>query len=167
MPDVLTHLLVGVSIALLVRRDDNRREQMMVVIGAVVIDIERPFTWFLSVTEFYWLELGTAFHSVLGAIVLAFAVSALFDIEQSRLQTRFWLILLGCASHLLLDLIMYPWVEVGLLLLYPLKIPFSFNLLWPDFWLYPLIGFGSLLLALGCKYISNYRVNENGNKSDI
>jgi hypothetical protein len=44
MPDVLTHLLVGVSVALLARRDDNRAEQMMIVLGALLIDIERPVT---------------------------------------------------------------------------------------------------------------------------
>lgn len=155
MPDVLTHLMVGVSIALLVTKDDNRTEQMMVVIGAVLIDIERPISWLLEGTDFYWLELGSAFHSVFGAVVLAYVVATVIDSQQTVLHTRFWLILLGCASHLLLDLMMYPWSEVGLYLFYPIKIAFSFNLLWPDFWWFPVIGVASLLIVLCINYILN------------
>ena len=53
MPDVFTHLLVGASIALLVRKDGTRAERMLIVLGAVLIDIERTFSWLLTNTGFY------------------------------------------------------------------------------------------------------------------
>ncbi|MGY5881868.1 MAG: metal-dependent hydrolase, partial [Candidatus Thorarchaeota archaeon] len=124
----------------LARRDDNRTEQMLIVLGAVLIDIERPISWLLAGTEFYWLELGSAFHSILGAIVLSYFATACFTIEDTTFKNKFLLILLGCSSHLLLDLVMYPWVEIGLYLLYPIKVSFSLNLLWPDYSFYPVFG---------------------------
>ncbi len=152
MPDVLTHLMVGASIALLVRRDDNRIEQMLIVLGALLIDIERPISWLLTGTFLEWIELGYAFHSILGAIVLSYFGAACFNLENTDFRNRAILIFIGCVSHLILDLVMYPWEEVGLYLLYPLKFPFSFNLLWPDFWFYPIIGIVFLFTA----YITRY-----------
>ena len=140
MPDVLTHLLVGASVALLVQRDGNRVEQALVILGAVIIDIERPVTWILSRLDFDWIGLTSAFHSILGAVVLSYFAAACFVLEDTPLRTRFGLIFLGCASHLFLDTIMYPWSELGIPFLYPLKLVFSFHFFWPDFWFYPLFG---------------------------
>ncbi len=154
MPDVLTHLLVGVSLALLIRKDGPRSAQMLIVLGAVLIDIERPISWLLADTPLYWIGLGSAFHSILGAVVLSYFAAACFDFENSVFWKRFKLILIGCACHLLLDLVMYPWNELGLQLLYPLKIRFSFHLLWPDFWWYPLFGITILLLAISVRYLN-------------
>jgi membrane-bound metal-dependent hydrolase YbcI (DUF457 family) len=153
MPDVLTHFLVGVSIALLVRKDGSRAERMLIILGAVLIDFERPFAWLLANTEFYWVELTPAFHSILGAVLLSYSAAACFGLEHTNFRERFKLILIGCTAHLLLDMTMYPWEERGLYLLYPLKITFSFNLLWPDFWWFPVIGAASLLVALGIRYM--------------
>jgi len=152
VPDVLTHLLVGISIALLIRMNGPSSEQMLIVLGAVLIDIERPISWLLEVTPFYWIDLGSAFHSILGAIVLSYFAAACFKMETNVFKDRFKLLLIGCASHLLLDLVMYPWAELGLQLLYPMKIPFSFHLLWPDFSWFPLIGIILLLGSLSIKY---------------
>ena len=152
MPDVLTHLLVGVSLALLIRMDGPRSEQMLIVLGAVLIDIERPLSWMLADTPFYWIGLGSDFHSILGAVVLSYFAAACFDLENSIFRERFKLLLIGCASHLLLDMVMYPWAELGLQLLYPLKIRFSLHLLWPDFWFYPIFGCAFLLVVLCIRY---------------
>ncbi len=154
MPDVLTHLLVGVSLALLIRKDGPRSEQMLIVLGAVLIDIERPISWLLADTPFNWIGLGSAFHSILGAVVLSYFAAACFDLENSVFWGRFKLVFIGCASHLLLDMVMYPWAELGIQLLYPLKIRFSFHLLWPDFWWFPLIGVFTLLVAFILKHFS-------------
>jgi hypothetical protein len=43
---------------------------------------------------------------------------------------------------------MYPWAEHGLALFYPLMFRFSFHLVWPDFWLFPIFGATALGLAL-------------------
>ena len=154
MPDVFTHLMVGIALALLVCRDDNRPEQMLIILGALLIDIERPITWLLTFVNLEWIGLTGAFHSILGAVVLSYFAAACFGFGSTDFHRRVFLILLGCTSHLLLDLTMYPLKELGLYLLYPLKIPFSFNLVWPDFYLFPLYGGVFLLLSLSIKYIS-------------
>ncbi len=148
MPDVLTHLLVGASIAIVYRRNGPRIEQMLIILGAVLIDIERPFSWLLAGTSLEWISLGQAFHSILGAVVLAYFAAACFQINGLDFNSVFKLILIGCISHLLLDMVMYPWAEYGLYLLYPLQLALSFNLLWPDLWWYPILGVTLLLLSL-------------------
>jgi hypothetical protein len=153
MPDVLTHLLVGISIALLIRMNGPRSEQMLVVLGAVLIDAERPIMWLLQNTPFYWIDLTSAFHSIIGAVILSYVAATCFHLENVALDRRFMLILIGCTSHLILDVTMYPWAELGLYLFYPLKVAVSFHLFWPDFWLYPLIGVASLLFALGVRFV--------------
>jgi membrane-bound metal-dependent hydrolase YbcI (DUF457 family) len=153
MPDVFTHLMVGVALALLVCRDDNRPEQMLIVLGALLIDIERPITWLLEGMNLEWVGLTAAFHSILGAVVLSYFAAACFDIESTDFRRKALLILLGCTSHLLFDLLMYPWEEVGLYLLYPFKIPFSFNLLWPDSVWYPIYGCAFLLVSVSIRYL--------------
>jgi hypothetical protein len=57
---------------------------------------------------------------------------------------------------------MYPWIEMGLYLLYPLKIAFSFNLFWPDFPWYPLIGLSILFLALGARFVWDLILKDEG-----
>ncbi|MFW9845092.1 MAG: metal-dependent hydrolase [Candidatus Thorarchaeota archaeon] len=153
IPDVLTHLLVGVSIALLVQKDGPQSRQMLIVLGAALIDIERPISWLLANSSLYWIELGYAFHSILGAVILSFFGASCFELESSIFLDRFKLILLGCVSHLLLDMVMYPWAELGLQLLYPLKIQFSFNLLWSDVWVYPAFGGIAFGIALLIRYM--------------
>ena len=152
MPDVTIHLLVGAALALLLRKNGPRSEQMLIIIGAVIIDAERPFSWALQGTALEWVDLVSGFHSLLGAVALSFAVAAFILLDSTSHRGRFALVLVGCASHLVLDMMMYPWPELGIYLLYPLKIAFSFNLLWPDFALYPLIGLAILGAAALYRY---------------
>lgn len=151
MPDVSTHLLFGVSLALLLQRDDERPKQMLTILGAVLLDSERPLTWLLVNTEFYWIGLTSAFHSVLGVVVLSYFAACCVHLEGTGVRERFALVLIGCTSHLLLDMTMGLWVEPGLYLLYPLRVAFSFNLFWNDFWGYPLFGFATLLFSLAVR----------------
>jgi hypothetical protein len=167
MPDVLTHLMVGISVALLVRRDDNRPEQMLIILGALLIDIERPISWLLELTDFGWIELTSASHSILGAVILSYFAATCIHLEDTDLRNRAIMIFIGCLSHLILDLVMYPWPEVGLFLLYPLKIPFSFNLLWPDFWWFPAFGFMILIIMFGLKLLLNYLEARTGPVSTL
>jgi len=152
MPDVLTHLIIGTSIALLARRDGPRSDQVLIVLGSVLIDIERPLTWVLTVSPFYWIGISSAFHSILGALVLSYVGAAFFNLEMTPFRNRMKLILIGSLSHLFLDMVMYPWAELGIYLLYPLKVGFSFNLLWPDFWWFPIIGLSCCVAAIIIKY---------------
>ncbi|MHA1930721.1 MAG: metal-dependent hydrolase [Candidatus Thorarchaeota archaeon] len=167
MPDVLTHLLVGVSLALLIRKEGPRSEQMLIVVGAVLIDIERPLSWLLADTSLYWIDLGYAFHSILGAIVLSYFAAACFDLGKCDFRERFKLVLIGCVSHLLLDMVMYPWAELGLYLFYPIGIAFSFHLLWPDFWFYPIFGCVFLLVVLCIRYFATPNTHSEAASSEI
>ena len=157
MPDILTHLLIGASLGLLIRKDGEKPECMLIILGALLIDIERPITWLLATTPFFWIRLGSAFHSILGAVVLSYFVAGCFTLKNCTFREQFKLILIGCTSHLLLDMVMYPWAELGLQLLYPLKITFSFHLLWPDYWFYPLFGG----LIFGIVFCITYLKNHN------
>ena len=148
MPDVLTHLLIGVSLAILIRPRGTRSEQMLIVLGALLPDIERPTTWLLEAIGLDWVGLGFAFHSILGTFVLSCVMANCFVLNDINFRCKFVFVFAGCMSHLFLDMMMYPWVEYGLYLLYPIRMAFSFHLLWPDFWWYPVIGLGCFLIAL-------------------
>jgi hypothetical protein len=148
MPDVSTHLMFGIALALIIVTKKSKVEGMLVVLGSVLIDVERPVSWFLIAIDLDWLSLTSAFHSILGAVMLSFFAASCFNLETVNLKLRFLWILIGCAEHLMLDLTMHPWAEMGLYLLYPLKIPFSFGLVWSDFAFFPLYGILALSIAL-------------------
>ena len=161
MPDVLTHLLIGASLALVLRRNGPRVEQMLIILGALLIDIERPVSWILAETSLDWIGLGSGFHSILGALVLSYFAASCFQLENQNFKSIFTLILIGCISHLILDMVMYPWQEYGIYLLYPVKIAFSFHLLWNDVWWYPLVGLACLVAALCIRYILRKTLDES------
>ena len=158
MPDVFTHFMVGASLALILRPRGSRADQMLIILGAVLIDIERPVSLLLEYIGFSWIDLVTAFHSILGAVVLSYFAATSFRSDDSTVKSRFILILIGCSSHLLLDMVMYPWAEHGLALFYPLMVRFSFHLVWPDFWFFPFFGVAALAIALGINYVLKQRV---------
>ena len=148
MPDVLTHLLIGISIAILIRPKGTRAEQMLIILGALLPDVERPVTWILNGIGFDWVGLSPAFHSVLGITVLSYIIAACFVLDGVSFNSKFTLVFIGSISHLFLDMVMYPWAEHGLYLFYPIRLAFSFHLFWPDFWWYPLFGFLFFLVTL-------------------
>ena len=145
MPDVLTHLLIGISLVALIRPKGSRAEQMLIIVGALLPDVERPVTWALNAVGLGWIGLTSATHSILGVIALSYVVAACFALDDISFNHKFALVFTGCMSHLFLDMLMYPWAEYGLYLLYPLKLALSFHLFWPDYWWYPLWG----ILILG------------------
>ncbi|MFX0091637.1 MAG: hypothetical protein ACFFBD_07725 [Candidatus Hodarchaeota archaeon] len=154
MPDFLTHLMFGTALAL-VWRPQNREEGMLIILGAVLIDIERPFTLLLmNIPDLYWLSLVLPFHSPLSSLCLAFAASSCFKMDQADFWSRFKLIEGGCVLHLCLDYTMYVWEEMGFFPLYPIKIPFSFHLVWPGFFWAPL-GIIALISAGGWWWVTN------------
>lgn len=148
IPDLLTHVLIGLSVALVLKGSIKNESSTMILLGSILPDVERPFTWLL---EFLGLEnvgLTPSFHSILGVLLLSFAAASLFDTNTLSREQRFLYLLLGCSTHLLLDMTMYPWTELGLFLLFPLRQSFSFHLLWPDYPFYPLFGLAVFLLSL-------------------
>ena len=153
MPDVLTHLLIGVSLVILIRPKGSRAEQMLIIVGALLPDVERPVTWVLNAAGLDWIGLTSATHSIVGVIVLSYVAAACFVLDGVTFRGKFALVFAGCVSHLLLDLVMYPWIEYGLYLFYPIKLAFSFHLVWPDYWFYPFVGVICVLFALLVYYL--------------
>lgn len=80
---------------------------------------------------FFIRMLSEPFHSFLGIGLLAVVFVSFFP-EENSLQT-IMLLILGGFLHLLLDMLMWPWVG-GYTLLFPLrgtKYTYSFQLIWP------------------------------------
>ena len=148
MPDLLTHVLFGISLGLVLVGDGDRKRILLVTVGSILSDIDRPIGWLFEFFGVRIIGLTESFHSLLGAVLLTFAASCLFiDSELDRVEI-FKLLFIGEISHILLDMTMFPWAEMGIFLLYPLRIPFSFHLFWSDYWYYPLFGFAALGVAL-------------------
>lgn len=156
MPDLLTHILIGASIAVLLVRDRNKKSMFFIMLGSIIIDSERPFTWLIELGQYPLQGLTEGFHSILGAVLLSFAAASLFDDPSIDRRTRFSFLLIGSSSHLLMDMTMGPWAEQGLFLLFPLRIPFSFHLFWSDYPFYPLIGIAVFLVALSIDWTYRY-----------
>ena len=150
--------MVGAAIAILLRKDVDRRQLVLVLLGSIIIDLERPLSWILDNTNLYWIDLTTSFHSFLGALLLSIFVASFIDIESIEWRTRFYLVFSGAISHLIMDMTMWPWEEFGVNLLYPLKIAFSFQVFWPDFVWYPLLGMCILVVSVVMKTLQRYLI---------
>ncbi|MHA1167190.1 MAG: metal-dependent hydrolase [Candidatus Hodarchaeales archaeon] len=151
MPDVLTHFLLGLSLALFLKVESSEK-RMLIILGSVIVDIERPYSLLMIALDLDYLALHVPFHSLLGVLCLAFVVSCCFDRSTLEYWKRFRLILIGCLLHILADMTMNPWKELGVFFLYPLKIPFSFHLFWSGYSGYPVIALIILAIAY-CWYI--------------
>ncbi|MDF1540782.1 MAG: metal-dependent hydrolase [Candidatus Thorarchaeota archaeon] len=151
MPDLTTHLLFGAAVGIALGKEKNKSQFMMILLGSILIDIERPLTWILNNTDLSWINLSGGFHSILGMVILVFFASACFNHESKAFKTNFGLLLLGSITHLILDMTMWPWEELGIYLLYPLRIPFSFHIFWPEFVWYPLLGSIALVSVIVLK----------------
>lgn len=160
MPDVLTHFLLGISLALFLKVE-SREKVVLVILGSVLIDVERPFTLLVIALDLDFLALHVPFHSLLGALCLAFAASCCFSSSRIEHGKNLGLILLGCFLHLLADMTMSPWEELGVFFLYPLKIPFSFNLFWSGYLGFPVIALLILVIAYGWYRLNNRKLPES------
>ncbi|MHA2051960.1 MAG: metal-dependent hydrolase [Candidatus Hodarchaeales archaeon] len=161
MPDILTHLLLGIALVLILRFD-SWEEGYLVVVGILINDIERPITLLAKMMGLSLLELTIPFHSILGTLFLSLVVASLFNLKEIEFRRRLLLIILGSVFHLLADMTLYPWEEKGVFLLYPLKIPFSFNLFWPGYIGYPFIGLAFCLIGFAIFYF--YKIRKNVEK---
>ncbi len=140
--------MIGAAIGLVIRGTINDEKSILVLTGSIIPDIERPVGWVLDFLGTPGIELTEGFHSFIGVILLSFAIASFVNSEVVTRTTRFQFALIGSLSHLLMDMTMWPWPEKGLYLFYPLKIPFSLNLWWPDFVFYPLLGLCILGLSI-------------------
>ena len=150
MPDFLTHLLFGASIGLFKEKSIKTEPVLMILLGSIIIDVERPIVWLIELTGLPNPGLTACFHSILGALVLSYIAATFFENARLSSKRRFFLVFLGAISHLILDMTMYPWEELGIMLFYPYPIRFSFHIFWPDYVYYPIYG----LIAFGLSLLS-------------
>ncbi len=158
MPDVFTHLMFGLAAAIL-WKPKFREEGVLIILGSLLIDIERPFSLILLSLGSKWTLTG-GFHSIIAALCLAYSAALMIEVKEIKLKRRFSIIFIGCLLHLLADLSMYKWEERGFYLLYPLKIPFSFHLVWSGFYWFPIVGILAVSLALLARFFIDKWIKE-------
>lgn len=157
MPDIFTHLMLGLSLGV-IWKQEKKEDFLLLLIGSVLIDTERPFSLLFS--HFFNVVFTKGFHSLLGALVLSSFVAWVTVIEDRSFKDKFILVFVGCLTHLLADMTFQKWEELGIYLLYPLRIPFSFNLVWSDFIWFPIIGIGIFLLSLFGRYLYDNTIRQ-------
>ena len=94
MPDVSTHLMCGIALTILVCHDKSRKEGFLVVIGSVLVDIERPLSWISKYLGFEGISLYTGFHSFLGVLALSFFAASCFQWNDVNFNSRFFIALI-------------------------------------------------------------------------
>ncbi|MFX1449697.1 MAG: metal-dependent hydrolase [Promethearchaeota archaeon] len=144
IPDWLTHIgviyLIIWSLSKIEKFDLKcRKYYIFFLIGGVMPDLERilalvaEFIGEYQLKEFFSVVFTSGFHTILGVVCVSFAMVSFFPNENTKLV--FTSFLLGGLTHLLLDLIMWPWPNMGLVLFYPFftgpRATFSFHLVWP------------------------------------
>ena len=85
MPDLLTHLFLGLSLALILRLE-AWEDRYLIVVGSVAIDIERPFTLLVDKFDLQILGLAIPFHSLFGSLFLSLLISSFFDLKDRKFR---------------------------------------------------------------------------------
>ena len=152
IPDWLAHIGITYLIIWFISKIDKYDQRfhnyyVFFFIGGVMPDLERLLSIIAELIQNYQLKeffsavLTSGFHTIVGVVVLAIAMTQFFPKENSKWV--FCAFFLGGLSHLLLDMVMWPWPSMGLSLFYPLlfgpRYTFSFHLVWPG-------GFAPLII---------------------
>jgi hypothetical protein len=162
MPDLFTHLMIGASI-LLLGNAKKKETWILFLLGNIMVDFERPVSLVIKWLGWDWINITMIFHSFLAILALSLSFACFFDDSVLSYKQRFGLLFLGGNIHLLVDLTMHAWEEVGIFLFYPLKVPFSFNLFWPGNLIYPIVGSIIFLIAFAVRIRLFNQKNENYN----
>jgi len=128
MPDWITHISVAYIIAVLLGIKINRS---FLYIGAIIPDLFRlfflmaPFTGFLTSMNFF-----APLHTVTGVLLSGALVTSFF--KGIEWKHAYGLVLLGAASHFVLDALMWPFGQ-KVWTFYPFWIsPTYSGIVWPD-----------------------------------
>ena len=161
MPDWLTHMGVAYiiiwGISKIPKYDNKLRKYFwLFVIGMVAPDIERIIRLIaqqLDIKVFiefsYNITLIT--HSILGVALVSLFITSFFP-HENDIKLIYLTLFVGGMGHLLLDMIMWPWVGMGVSLFYPLtgsEFAYSFHLVWAGGFI-PLIVTGCIILGTVC-----------------
>jgi len=135
IPDWISHLCFTYILSRVIRLDIKTRP--IFLIGALLPDFERFMTLLSryigsqSAEQFFIRMLSQPFHSLLGIFLLSIFISTFFTKEKMR--PTFLLLFVGGLTHILLDMLMWPWGG-GYSLLFPLlgtNYKYGFGLIWP------------------------------------
>jgi hypothetical protein len=135
VPDWITHIAVAYSLALLV----NIKRRELVVLGALLPDLFKIFlplgTIFGFGNDNFLGNYFAPFHTVLGVTLTASLLSTFFK-DSLRILPLF---VLGAASHLFLDSLLYPFGKT-IWFFWPFFTFDAGGFLWPDSLFTPLIA---------------------------
>ena len=145
MPDLLTHLLIGLILAELF----NVKKKSLIILGAIAPDILSK----ISLLYFYLVIEApisfNLFHTPFMILLISILIAPLFRYDKFK---TIILINIGAISHFLFDLTMKHFTVVGTRLFYPItNANYTFNLIWPEKSFYILIG--SLLIYIFIRII--------------
>jgi len=144
MPDLLTHVLVGLILVKLFKV----RKKSLVLLGAALPDIisKLPLWRFFPTSRNIFFFGLMPFHSLIGLIILTVLISFFFNYKEYKTIT---LISLGWISHIILDLTNKHYLIKQVYLL----MPFSYKAteigwLWQDEYLIMLLSSIVILITI-------------------
>ena len=134
MPDLMSHLIIGLILAELF----NVRKKSLVVLGALAPDI-------LSKIQLVYLHFKlpavisfVSMHTPVMFFLLSILIALLFKFDRVKAVI---LLNIGAMSHFLSDLTMKHFTILGTRLFYPFSNKnYTFNLIWPEQSIYILIS---------------------------
>lgn len=140
MPDLLSHLIIGLILAELF----NIKKRSLVVLGAIIPDILSK----IHLIFFYFgippLVSSISFHTPFMAFLISILIASLFKYNKLKIILFFNI---GSISHFLSDLTIKHFTIQGSRLFFPLSnTNYTLNLVWPEQSIFILIG--SLMLYL-------------------
>ena len=160
MPDWMAHICVAYIIIWIIsktRFDKKVKNYYSIFILANLLpDLERPFSYLIryllegqdQLLDFWSCIISSMFHSIIGVAIISLFLTSFFTKDDwKKIYIVFFL---GGIGHLLLDMVMWPWVGMGMGLFKPIPLDqglFSFHLVWPGSFL-PVIISGSIAIIL-------------------
>lgn len=158
MPDLATHAAFAYLFSF-----KTRRFVCFLFLGAILPDVLRlPFILFKDPHAFWVFNV---FHTPFGIILAALLIAFLFD--EKICKRAFWWMMLGIATHLILDLFQMHYMGV----IYAWFFPFSFQsfeigLFWPETPLY-FAPFMIILAIIFYFFKKKYSIENHGKQNHI
>lgn len=147
MPDLMSHLLIGLILAELF----NIKKKSIVVMGALLPDLLSKIHliyYYFGISPFIFFS---SFHTPLMMFLLSLLLAPLFIYSSSKFLISFNI---GSMSHMISDLTMKHFTVSGSRLLFPFSMKnFTLNLIWPEQSIYVLIVL--LMIYVGIFTVKN------------
>ncbi|MBS3101584.1 metal-dependent hydrolase [Candidatus Woesearchaeota archaeon] len=134
MPDLMSHLIIGLILAELF----NVKKKSIVILGALTPDLLSKMNLVYLYLKIPALVSFVSFHTPFMSLLLSILITQLFNYDKTKIVLYFNL---GSMSHYLSDLSIRHFTEVGTRLFFPFTNKnYTLNLVWPNHSIYILIG---------------------------